>query len=245
MLKHIMLLLALAAAAPALAQNKADSTAHADNEVEIKIGMRDLEKLKSERDSATTNYKALLSQYSKTVKNDSALAAQLQTARTECATFKLKCDELQQAQRKANVCLFNIASNFLYIPYEAYSVEKLAIPAFEAVTDKEFKTQHSVNYVLLKSYQNDVKQLLDFITSAEKELGNPFAKNADEQLRELHNLPAYINYKQYRDWKGTWLGKRLCKVEAALRNFKGDRSQLKFGTIKKELQDCLDTTNDL
>lgn len=245
MLKHIMLLLALAATAPALAQNKADSTAHADNEVEIKIGMRDFERLKSERDSAMTAYKALLPKYNKIVKNDSALAAQLQTARTECATFKLKCDELQQAQRKANVCLFNIASNFLYIPYEAYSVEKLAIPAFEAVTDEELKTQHSVNYELLKSYQNDVKQLLDFITSAEKELGNPFAKNADEQLRELHNLPAYINYKQYRDWKGTWLGKRLCKVEAALRNFKGDCSQLKFGTIKKELQDCLDTTNDL
>lgn len=245
MLKHIMLLLALAAAAPALAQNKADSTAHADNEVEIKIGMRDLEKLKSERDSAMANYKALLSQYSKTVKNDSALAAQLQTARTECATFKFKCGELQQAQRKASVCLFNIASNFLYIPYEAYSVENLAIPAFEAVTDEEIKTQHSVNYVLLKSYQADVKQLLSFITSVEKELGNPFAKNADEQLRNLHNLPAYINYKQYNEWKDTWLGKRLCKVEAALRNFKGDRSQLKFGTIKKELQDCLDTTNDL
>lgn len=217
MLKHIMLLLALAAAAPALAQNKADSTAHADNEVEIKIGMRDLEKLKSERDSAMANYKALLSQ----------------------------CGELQQAQRKANVCLFNIASNFLYIPYEAYSVEKLAIPAFEAVTDKDIITQHSVNYKLLKSYQADIKQLLDFITSTEKKLDNPFAKNADEQLRKLHNLPAYINYKQYSDWKGTWLGKRLCEVEAALRNFKGDRSQLKFGTIKKELQDCLDTTNDL
>lgn len=217
MLKHIMLLLALAAAAPALAQNKADSTAHADNEVEIKIGMRDLEKLKSERDSAMANYKALLSQ----------------------------CGELQQAQRKANVCLFNIASNFLYIPYEAYSVEKLAIPAFEAVTDKEIITQHSVNYKLLKSYQADIKQLLDFITSTEKKLGNPFAKNADEQLRKLHNLPVYINYKQYSDWKGTWFGKRLCEVEAVLRNFKGDCSQLKFGTIKKELQDCLDTTNDL
>lgn len=243
MLKHIMLLLALAATAPALAQNKADSTAHAD--MEIKIGMRDFERLKSERDSAMTAYKALLPKYNKIVKNDSALAAQLQTARTECATFKLKCGELQQAQRKANVCLFNIASNFLYIPYEAYSVEKLAIPAFEAVTDKELKTQHSVNYVLLKSYQNDVKQLLDFITSAEKELGNPFAKNADEQLRKLHNLPAYINYKQYSDWKGTWLGKRLCEVEAVLRNFKGDRSQPKFGTVKKKLQDCLDTINDL
>lgn len=95
---------------------------------------------------------------------------------------------------------------------------------------------------MLKSYQADIKQLLDFITSTEKKLGNPFAKNADEQLR---NLPVYINYKQYSDWKGTWLGKRLCEVEAVLRNFKGDRSQLKFGTIKKELQDCLDTTNDL
>ena len=142
-----MLLLALAATAPALAQNKADSTAHAD--MEIKIDMRDFERLKSERDSAMTAYKALLPKYNKIVKNDSALAAQLQTARTECATFKLKCDELQQAQRKANVCLFNIASNFLYIPYEAYSVEKLAIPAFEAVTDKDLTTQHSVNYVLL------------------------------------------------------------------------------------------------
>lgn len=238
-----MLLFALAATAPALAQNKVDSTAHAD--MEIKIGMRDFERLKSERDSAMTAYKALLPKYNKIVKNDSALAAQLQTARTECATFKLKCDELQQAQRKANVCLFNIASNFLYIPYEAYSVEKLAIPAFEAVTDEEIKTQHSVNYVLLKSYQADVKQLLSFITSVEKELGNPFAKNADEQLRKLHNLPAYINYKQYNEWKDTWLGKRLCEVEAVLRNFKGDRSQLKFGTIKKELQDCLNTTNDL
>lgn len=245
MLKHIMLLLALAATAPALAQNKADSTAHADNEVEIKIGMRDLEKLKSERDSAMTAYKALLPKYNKIVKNDSALAAQLQTARTECATFKHKCDELQQAQRKANVCLFNIASNFLYIPYEAYSVEKLAIPAFEAVTDKDLTTQHSVNYVLLKSYQADVEGLLSFITSVEKDLGKPFSRNADDQLRNLHNLPAYINYKQYTDWKGTWLGKKLCEVEAVLRNFKGDRSQLKFGTIKKELQDCLDTTKDL
>lgn len=245
MLKHIMLLLALAATAPALAQNKADSTAHTDNEVEIKIGMRDLEKLKSERDSAMTAYKALLPKYNKIVKNDSALAAQLQTARTECATFKLKCGELQQAQRKANVCLFNIASNFLYIPYEAYSVEKLAIPAFEAVTDKDLTTQHSVSYVLLKSYRADVEGLLSFITSAEKELGKPFTKNANDQLGDLHNLPAYINYKQYSDWKNTWLGKRLCEVEAVLRNFKGDRSQPKFGTVKKMLQDCLDTINDL
>ena len=74
-------------------------------------------------------------------------------------------------------CLVNIISNFLYIPYEAYSIEKIAIPASNNIFDERLKHKQKIKFDLLKSYQNDIRSLMQFLKETQEDLKKPFMKH--------------------------------------------------------------------
>lgn len=191
-------------------------------------------------------------EYENLKKENDALKKELETLRRQSSTDASKLKELTMMQRsndslqtvlkETDKQFIRIASNFLYIPYESYSINKLAIPTFEKASTG-LKEKHQIRYELLKSYKQDTQSLLDFIIDCDKRLGGHFVDKtiANNLLQELHNQSFYKNYKRYNDWTNTYLGKEILNVESQLKAFDGSKNKFSAGKIKTELQSCLKT----
>ena len=152
---------------------------------------------------------------------------------------------MAKSQELANKKLVNIASNFLYIPYEAYSIQEIAIPAFKAVTDKQLLQKHQIKLVLLENYQQDIRDLLEFIShDVKKELDNRFARDLNTLEKQFLEKGFYLRYSQYEDWKNTYLGKIIYDVDEKMKSYNGFPKP-DFTSITKELNQCLETIKDL
>lgn len=246
-MRYLFITLTILYSAVSFAQQNTDSisVAQAPKEVEIKMSMSDFEKLNKEKDNAIAKHRNLLDKYNELLKQDSINTKKLLKLNTDYPILEAKYKDLLSAQEKADKCLLNTASNFLYIPYEAYGVQEIAIPAFEAVSNQELKNKHEIKLYLLKSYQTDIKSLLEFIFTAEKELSNPFAKNAKDLLIRFQSAQFYVNYKKYNDWNNTYLGLKIISVEKQLKTFDGNTHKLNLEAIKNELNSCLKTIENL
>ena len=245
-MRHLFLTLTILYSSVSLAQENTDSISEPQTptEVEIKMSMSDFEKLNKEKDNAIASHRSLIEKYNELLKQDSIKTVRLSKLNTDYPVLEDKYNKLLKSQEKADKCLLNTASNFLYIPYEAYSVQEIAIQAYEAVSNQKLKQQHAIRLHLLKSYQTDIKSLLNFISIIEKDLSNPFAYDAKEQLSNFQNTQFCINYKRYEDWSNTFLGQKIVIIENQLKDFhKG--SKLNFGAIKNELISCLKTVENL
>ena len=86
---------------------------------------------------------------------------------------------------KADTCLINVASNFIYIPYEAYSIKEIAIPAFQMVSDEGLKVKYKSRYEMLLKYKEHVVEFISCLTEMKKVLSNPFAKDANDAIKVL------------------------------------------------------------
>lgn len=146
---------------------------------------------------------------------------------------------------KTDTCLIDMASNFLYIPYEAYSVEKIAIPAFENIYSNVLKEKRIVKYNLLRSYQNDIKELSAFLVDTQSEVKKPFTKDGKSLLSTFKEKKVYKSYVQYSDYKSTYLGKFIIQVISNLNAFKKDLILKNFAAINNKLDNCLKTMEDL
>ena len=139
--------------------------------------------------------------------------------------------------------LVTVASNFLYIPYEGYSIEKIAIPAFLA-TKGTPAYQRSVDKLpLLQNYKDDMSSLIGFLRSSEEEyawcVGEKMrADKANEQLDKLSLLPMYSRYSTYADWKNTFLGKEIISIQKLLK-FPAKETPEQLSTIRKKLEKIL------
>lgn len=177
------------------------------------------------------------------IRNDS-------TSLKKAATYisKLRADSLASYNEKKNLkeqllksdkCLISVASNFLYIPYEAYSIDSIAIRSYETVSDKELKQKYYIRYSLLKSYRDDISNLVKFLTKQQNELNNnPFNKDAKEAINALHGQSFYVTYLRYDDWASTFLGSKIVDVEKQLKSFNG-KTKIDFSEIINRLQSCL------
>lgn len=140
--------------------------------------------------------------------------------------------------------LISMASNFLYIPYEEYSIQEIAIPAFHAAKGTPAFTRYQDRLTLLENYKGDISTLVEFIMSAENEnrlslkMDGVRAESGQTYLNKLRQLPMYINYRGYDDWKNTFLGNRINRIEKLLlshpENIKSSLEQ-----IRVELQRLL------
>ena len=138
-------------------------------------------------------------------------------------------------------CLINMASNFLYIPYESFSIDSIAIRSFESVSDNALRERHRIRYTLLKNYQRDLVAIVSFLKTQQEELRrNPFNNDANEAISVLHKELFYISYHQYDDWQSTFLGNKIAIIENRLKSFKKN-TKLDFNDIIISLENCLKT----
>lgn len=148
--------------------------------------------------------------------------------------------ESQNDQLQRN--LVTMASNFLYIPYESYSINKIAIPAFKFVEGTDLYSKHKIRLELLENYFNDISSLNAFlykILSDEKNNLSVFRKkNVVVIVEELKNMEFCSRYEKYDDWKNTYFGKQLCRVMDLLKN-PTDENWKKLGVIKTELDNLV------
>lgn len=228
------------------AQEKVDSLSKRQNnaEMSVSISVGNLSRLENEKKQAVQNNKDLQKAYDQLQKQDSVKTCELNKVSTEYNVLKSNYDAVVKSLEFSNKKLVNIASNFLYIPYEAYSIQEIAIPAFKAVTDEQLLHKHQIKLTLLVNYQQDIRDLLSFISDIEKELGNRFAKDLKVLNQRYINTDYYHRYNQYDDWKNTYLGKRINYIDAKMKSYNGSNKP-DFTSIKKELNQCLETINNL
>lgn len=162
--------------------------------------------------------------------------------------FNLKADSLsthkalvkaQEQFLKSEKALISMASNFIYIPYEAYSIDSIALRSFESVADKSLKEKYRIRYTLLKNYKQDIADFAAFLKLQQKELSkNPFRNDANDVISLLHQQPFYSTYQQYDDWASTFLGSKIAFVENQLKLFKKS-TKLNFEETISILEKCL------
>lgn len=155
--------------------------------------------------------------------------------------------QLRDVLLNADESLANIASNFLYIPYEAYSIENIAIPAYKAIYNEKEKNKYRNKNELLLHYQEDARTFLAFLKKVEKKLagGFPNADDAKKAMEELDASPYYRRYQLYSDYRNTYLGKFFVEVKTQLKQFDGTVHKVNFTEMIRSLNSCLKTVEDL
>ena len=222
-----------------------DSLSDARENIQVSIAIDDLNSLKTENNKLKHSLNNLKEKFQKVQTRDSINSLKLKKIEGDYNVLKNKHSQLEENQKEANKKLVNISSNFLYIPFEAYSIREIAIPAFEAISDDNLKREHYHKYSLLKDYEKHLKELLNFVDMAETELNKPFTKHASAVIDILNNEQFYLDYKEYDDWSNTYIGKYIISIENQLKMFNGNDKKVKFNTIKQEVEECLKSLESL
>ncbi len=168
----------------------------------------------------------------------------------EITSLKRKIDDLQSItirrleasndtlQRR----LISMASNFLYIPYDEYSIEEIAIPAFISTKGTSAYTRYHNRLPLLQNYKSDISSLVKSISQMEKdlEIGLTAMRNqkANEHLNNIQTSPIYQRYTSYDDWENTYLGGQLQSICVLLKS-PTEQTASKLKTIRTNLEKLL------
>ncbi len=223
---------------------KGDST----HKIEVKISAEELAALENSKANLDKRLKVAIktiSDLQMKIQKDSVSIkksyAQISKLRADSLSTHDALKNMQEQYLKSEKALISMASNFIYIPYEAYSIDSIAIRSFESVTDKSLKEKYRIRYTLLKNYKKDIIAFVAFLKQQQGELArNPFRNDANDVVSLLHQQPFYISYQQYEDWTSTFLGGKILFVEKQLKSFKKS-TKLNFGDIIDNLEKCLKT----
>lgn len=235
-------------------QNVEDEAGKKDSidNMEVKISMSQLTELENAKKLAegrlSSANKRILEQEIK-LSNDSVtigkLKARISNLRADSLAIHNTVNGWKKQLLKADTCLINVASNFIYIPYEAYSVKEIAIPAFQMVSDEGLKVKYKSRYELLLKYKEHIVEFISCLTEMKKVLSNPFAKDANDAIKVLRTKHFYAAYRAFEGWESTFLGSRIIAIEKQLKDYKGPTSKVEFDKFANELQECLKTENNL
>ena len=151
---------------------------------------------------------------------------------------KQKIDTLQRQ-------LVNITSNFVYIPYDKFSVEEIAIPAFNLLKGTPYFDKYHNRLDMLENYPKDMVSLKEMIGKTieflkGKDLNNTLIKKAlsnktNEALMTLKASDPYKRYKTFNDGENTYLGKLIFIYEGILEK-PDNQSVKKLSEISESLQ---------
>lgn len=235
-------------------QNVEDEAGKKDSidNMEVKISMSQLTELENAKKLAegrlSSANKRILEQEIK-LSNDSVtigkLKARISNLRADSLAIHNTVNGWKKQLLKADTCLINVASNFIYIPYEAYSVKEIAIPAFQMVSDEGLKVKYKSRYELLLKYKEHIVEFISCLTEMKKVLSNPFAKDANDAIKVLKTKRFYAAYRAFEGWESTFLGSRIIAIEKQLNEYRGQTSKVDFDKVANELQECLKTENNL
>lgn len=155
------------------------------------------------------------------------IKAELMTAENKNKELNMELEFANRHAETVEKSLISMASNFLYIPYEAYGVEEIAVKAFEKVQNEELKNKYHERYVLLKNYRQHLIDFKAYLERVQKVCNGVFQATATEFIEPtdpnvssdlvLKLQPFYLEYIKYDDYKETFIGKLLEKTEMILR----------------------------
>lgn len=138
----------------------------------------------------------------------------------EIAASQQKVNDLKKENEKLQRQLISMASNFLYIPYEEYSINEIAIKAFESTQGTSVYMKYQNRLPLIQNYKADIAELITFLKSAERKIkythGDKKKIKAKELVDALKLLSLYKHYTAYEDWKNTYLGQKICLIQKIL-----------------------------
>ena len=175
---------------------------------------------------------------------------EIESKNREITNLKRKIEDLQSITIKRLEAsndtlqrrLISMASNFLYIPYDEYSIEEIAIPAFLSTKDTPAYTRFQNRLPLLQNYKSDVANLVNSLSQMEKdlEIGLTAMRNqkANEHLNNLQVSSLYQRYTSYDDWENTYLGEQLKSIFGLLKS-PTDQTSSKLKTIRTNLEGLL------
>lgn len=138
--------------------------------------------------------------------------------------------------------MVKLATNFLFVPYDKKSIDKIAIPAFNDIKGSDVYNQYKIRLTLLQNYETDAKELIAFCSKHEKDMVNPLRSDEWKQktLAELKALPCVIEYQQYgKGWENSTLGKVIVILSNAINSFSASNRDA-FKAIFKHESDKLD-----
>lgn len=138
--------------------------------------------------------------------------------------------------------LISMASNFLYIPYDEYSIEEIAIPAVLSTKGTVAYTRYQNRLSLLQNYKSDIVSLINSLFQIEKDLSIGLTeyrnKKAKEHLSNLQESLIYQRYISYDDWVNTYLGEQLQRIFTLLES-PSEATSTQIKTIRTNLERLL------
>lgn len=151
----------------------------------------------------------------------------LKIAEKDKESLDRKVKEAEKHAESVEKSLISMASNFLYVPYEAYGVEEIAIKAFESIQNTKLKQEYNQRYILLKNYQNHLREFKAYLERVQKACKAPFQATATEFIDSidpkvssdliLKKQPFYLEYIKYNEYKDTFIGGLIQKTESILK----------------------------
>lgn len=147
-------------------------------------------------------------------------------------------EEINNVKSVSNRKLISMASNFIYIPYEDYSINKIAIPAFESAKGSKEYDEYKGRLSLLEKYKEDIDSIKIFLGGLKETFfTKSFSRNTEcsNTLKKLTDLEVYKRYQTYSDWKATYLGQKIVRIETVLKN-PSDKTYSELTKVKEELE---------
>ena len=191
--------------------------------------------------------KAIIEQQTKRLLELQDVETKLTLSQNKNVTLIEQLDVVSKQAEKAEKNLISLASNFLYVPYEAYGVEEVAIKAFESIQNTKLKQEYHQRYVLLKNYKQHLMDLKLYLQKVQKACNGVFQATATEFIdgddlsvssdMVLKKQPFYLEYVKYDGYEDTFIGGLIQKTEEILRTHtKQERANMK---------EILDTINQI
>lgn len=248
-MRYLSILLILLSAFPfkALSEVNTDSLSHKNTqEITLPDSITSLSKDNALTIDSLTNENTALKGLLKGAQRETEMRER------DITNLQRKIDDLQNIKIKSleasNDTLqrrfVSIASNFLYIPYDSYCIEDIALPAFTSIKGTLAYDKYQNRLVLLQNYKDDISSLIAFLSQAEKDLSIPLAamreKKASEHRDNLNSLPVSVRYNAYDDWENTYLGTQICTIQKYLQTpTEGTSAQLK--SVRTKLESLLNS----
>ena len=141
-----------------------------------------------------------------------------------------------------------MATAFLYVPYNKEGISKIAIPAFELSKGSSYYDDYKIRLTLLQNYNKNTDQLIKYLDSSlmkfedmNKQIEKGNIKNAqsnfDKIKSDFFKLSCFEEYKSYGDgWEETYLGEIIKGIEKLLTS---DSPAVKNDKIEKAFKDFL------
>ncbi len=132
--------------------------------------------------------------------------------------------------------LVTLATNFLYVPYDRFSIDKIALRAFEKAESTTVYEDHKRELDMLTNYRADIESIVSFLDSINKgSFALKMGGGKNEAQRKAADLDKLAVTKRYKESNADmYIPKKLKAIRAVL-NETNSNAFNKLREIKAEL----------